>query len=143
MEALVTMSMATNVTSTTAFALIQSSSLYRFCFIIYNYFSVCASAVIDISVIYIIFRDIRSCMPLGMLHVTCVAYHVTPLYACVTRYTTTCRCWSVSQTQPGLTYLQLQHGVASIIQAPCCGATVCRTHRLDTKCTFRCDGNYV
>ena len=30
------------------------------------------------------------------------------------------------------------------IQAPCCGATVCRTHfRVDTMCTFLCGGNYV
>ena len=31
---------------------------------------VCASIVIDISVTDIIFRDVRSCMPIGMLHVT-------------------------------------------------------------------------
>ena len=34
--------------------------------------------------------------------------------------------------------------VASIIQAPRCGATVCRTHhRLDTEWGSHCDGNYV
>ena len=34
--------------------------------------------------------------------------------------------------------------LASVIQAPRCGATVCRSHcRLDAKCTFYCGGNYV
>ena len=33
---------------------------------------------------------------------------------------------------------------ASIIQAPCCGATVCCIHQsLDPNRTFHCDGNYV
>ena len=32
----------------------------------------------------------------------------------------------------------------SIIQAPWCGATVCRTrHRLGVECTFHCHGNDV
>ena len=34
--------------------------------------------------------------------------------------------------------------VASIIQAPRSGATVCRAHhRLGAKCTLHCDGNYA
>ena len=36
------------------------------------------------------------------------------------------------------------HNQASIIQAPRCGTTVCRSHRcLESMYTFHCDGNYV
>ena len=34
--------------------------------------------------------------------------------------------------------------LATIIQPPRCGATVCRTHlRLDAECGSHCDGNYA
>ena len=63
--------MATNVALLeTRRAFVRIAVIFFISFLFHNLqlFSVCASIVIDINVNDITFRDIRSCMPMGMLH---------------------------------------------------------------------------